>query len=69
MNDKNKYSQNDRVYFTIGEKPGRVIEGWGKVCGKTGPIWILELEKSIDDYPFTHVQIMDAQIRINVEES
>ena len=57
MNDKIK--QGDSVTFNLNEK---VIGLTGKVCGKVGPIIIIELDKKLDGYEFTHIYITDVQI-------
>lgn len=54
-----KYKQNDRIYFSLGEK---LPSGWGKVCGVIGPVIIVELEQPIKGYDFTHTYIVDAQV-------
>lgn len=56
---KPKYNQNDRVYFKMGAK---LPTGWGKVTGMVGPVIIIELEKPIEGYPFTHTYILDTQV-------
>ena len=57
---KPKYKQNDRVYFEMGDK---LPTGWGKVTGVVGPVIIIELEKPIQGYTFTHTYVLDAQIK------
>lgn len=54
-----KHSQNERVYFSLGEN---APSGWGKVCGQVGPVIIIELESPIQGYEFTHTYILDQQI-------
>jgi hypothetical protein len=44
----------------MGEK---LPTGWGKVVGMVGPVIIIELEKPITGYPFTHTYILDAQVK------
>ena len=59
---KYKYNQGDRVYFSMGDK---LPKGWAKVCGSVGsvgPVLIIELEEKIDNYPYTHFYIVDAQV-------
>jgi hypothetical protein len=58
-----KYKQNDRVFFSITVPAAGTLEGYGKIAGKTGPMWIIELEKPINNYPYTHIQVMDVQIK------
>jgi len=58
MNEK--YKQNDRVYFVMGEK---LPFGWGKVCGSVGPVIIIELETPIAGYDYTHTYVLDTQIK------
>ena len=55
-----KYNQDDKVYFSMGEG---LPNGWGKVCGAVGPVIIVELEKTITGYPFTHTYVIDSQIK------
>ncbi len=55
-----EYNQGDRVYFSMEDG---MPSGWGKVCGMVGPIIIIELEKAIASYPFTHIYIIDRQIK------
>lgn len=54
-----QYNQNDRVYFQLGEN---LPSGWGKIVGNQGLIYIIELEKLIPSYSFTHIYIIDNQI-------
>lgn len=54
-----KYNQGDRVYFSMGEG---LPTGWGKVCGFVNPVVIVELEKPIANYAYTHIYILDKQI-------
>jgi len=56
----NKYKQNDRVYFEMGDQ---LPTGYGKVCGSVGPVIIIELEVPIKGYDFTHTYILDNQIK------
>lgn len=54
--------QNDSVTFDLSEK---VVGLTGKVCGKLGPIVIVELDKPIEGYAFTHIYITDSQITVS----
>ena len=56
---KYKYNQGDRVYFSLGES---LPSGWGKICGIQGLVYIIELESAVNDYPFTHLYIVDNQV-------
>lgn len=57
---KEKYNQGERVYYEMGQN---LPTGWGKVAGVVGPVIIIELEKPINGYPYTHTYILDAQIK------
>jgi len=35
----------------------------GKVCGKIGPVIIVELLTALKDYNYTHIYILDNQIK------
>jgi len=55
----NKYNQDDRVFFSLGEnKPS----GWGTVCGIQGFVIILKPDEPIKDYEFSHIYVIDSQI-------
>ena len=57
MNENLK--QGDSVTFNLNE----TITGLtGKICGKLGPIFIVELDKPLKGYEFTHIYITDLQI-------
>lgn len=56
---KNKYSQGQRVYFSLGEN---LPSGWGKIAGVQGLVIVIELETPIKDYIYTHIYIIDTQI-------
>jgi hypothetical protein len=57
MNEK--YKQDQRVYFKLGdERP----EGWATIAGVMGWIVILKLEKPLKDYAYTHIYCVDNQI-------
>jgi hypothetical protein len=59
-NNKDKFKQGDRVYYEMGEsKPF----GFGKICGVIWPVIILELESPIEKYDFTHIYVLDVQIK------
>jgi hypothetical protein len=56
---KNKYTQNQRIYFSLGEnKP----QGWAIVCGVQGFVIILKPENEIEGYDYTHIYVIDSQI-------
>ena len=60
MGEKYKYKQGDRVYFSLGDedKPS----GYATVCGIQGFIVIIQPEKAIKDYPFSHLYVVDSQV-------
>ena len=52
--------QNDKVKFDLNEK---VVGLTGKICGKVGPVVIVELDKAMTGYEFTHIYILDTQVK------
>jgi hypothetical protein len=56
----NEVKQGDKVTFDLSEK---VVNLTGKVCGKLGPVVIVELDTALNGYPFTHIYIVDSQIK------
>jgi hypothetical protein len=56
----NKYKQGDVVVFDLNEKS---IGLKGKVCGVVGPVIIVELDGVLTGYPFTHIYILDTQVK------
>ena len=52
--------QGDTVTFDLNEK---VVNLTGKVCGKLGPVVIIEMDSKIQGYDFTHIYIVDSQIK------
>jgi hypothetical protein len=66
MTASEKFKQDNRVYFKLGEgKPG----GWAKVCGVQGFVVIIQPEKSVMDfyeknkpYPYSHLYVIESQL-------
>lgn len=58
MNESLK--QGDKVTFDLNEK---TVNQTGKVCGKLGPVIIVELDSPLSGYDFTHIYIVDSQIK------
>lgn len=56
----NEVKQDDKVTFDLSEK---VVNLTGKVCGKLGPVVIIELDNALQGYAFTHIYIVDSQIK------
>lgn len=52
--------QNDEVTFNLNEVSTDIK---GKVCGKVGPIIIVELIDKLKGYDYTHIYIVDSQIK------
>jgi len=52
--------QNDKVKFDLNEK---VVGLTGKICGKVGPVVIVELDAPMGGYEFTHIYVLDTQIK------
>jgi hypothetical protein len=57
--DKNKYNQDDKIYFDMGEN---LPKGFGFVNGVFGPIIIVRVMEPIKDYNYTHIYVVDKQI-------
>ena len=56
----NELKQNDAVTFDLDETKKGIT---GKVCGKVGPVIIVELNPNqLKGYEFTHIYILDSQI-------
>jgi len=56
----NELKQGDKVTFDLNEKSVNLT---GKVCGKLGPVIIVELDNALQGYAFTHIYIVDTQIK------
>lgn len=57
---ENKYNQGDVITFDLNEK---LVDQQGIVCGVVGPVIIVELKTKLDKYPFTHIYVLDAQVK------
>ena len=57
---KYKYVQDQQISFDLGDG---VHKGEGWVCGVFGPIIIVRLATPFDNYPFTHIYVVDNQIK------
>lgn len=64
-NTEKKYNMNetikqgDSVKFNLNET---IKDLTGKICGKLGPIIIVELDVPLKGYEFSHIYIVDSQI-------
>ena len=56
----NELKQGDKVRFDLTEK---IVDINGIVCGKIGPVIIVELDGPLKGYEFTHIYILDTQIK------
>jgi len=57
--EKTKYKQGDSLTFNLNET---VKDLTGKVCGKVGPMIIVELSEPLKGYEFSHIYILESQI-------
>jgi hypothetical protein len=52
--------QGQKVTFDLNEK---VVNLTGTVCGKLGPVIIIELDTALKGYDYTHIYVVDSQIK------
>ena len=55
-----EYKQGDKVVFDLNDVSININ---GMVCGKVGPIIIVELIDKLKGYDFTHIYVLDSQIK------
>jgi hypothetical protein len=56
----NERKQGEQVVFDLNDKCTNIK---GKVCGVVGPVIIVELTEALKGYEYTHIYILDAQIK------